>query len=125
MKTEQRRESGAARKNKNGRKDMEKEMTEICETLQAAGNEGTRAPYWLIIDPYRQVMELDDNVAVFQIANMVTGPFFSRETAEAQLNARKKSGFSSRARVFCASGWQSRQYDALCNALEKEIREKR
>jgi len=67
-------------------------------------NEGTSAPYWLILDP-TQNMRLDIN----HLARMITGPFFSREEAEDQLS-RRRYDYSKRASVYCMSGYYSGQY---------------
>lgn len=67
-------------------------------------NEGTSFPWWVIVDP-RQNMDCDYHA----IAAMVTGPFFSREEAEAQLKATRYN-YSKRAVVYCKSGCYSRQY---------------
>jgi hypothetical protein len=68
-------------------------------------NEGTRAPWWAIIDP-TQNMRCD----IFEAARQITGPYFSREEAQGFLDATRYN-FSARARVFCFSGCYSRQYD--------------
>lgn len=87
-------------------------MKEITETLKGADNEGTRAPWWSIIDP-KQNFEIDHN----RIASMITGPFFSREEAEEFLQ-RTRYNFSKHAKVFCHSGCYSKKYENLCKALK-------
>lgn len=78
-------------------------------TLQISeNNEGTAAPYWLIIDP-KQMMKPDP----FYVGDMVTGPFFSRESADNHLKARAHA-FSSRAIVYCHSGHANREYLLAC-----------
>ena len=67
-------------------------------------NEATSAPWWMIIDP-KQSFRCDPH----EIASMITGPFFSRESAEYFL-ASTKYNFTSRAVVYCASGCYSREY---------------
>jgi predicted LPLAT superfamily acyltransferase len=67
-------------------------------------NEGTSAPYWLILDP-KQNMDCDIHSMAFHI----TGPFFSREEAENELQATKYN-YSHRAKVYCMSGCHSHQY---------------
>lgn len=75
-------------------------------------NEGTRAPWWAIVDP-RQNMRC----SVHEAAGQITGPFFSREEAQGFLTATRYN-FSDRAQVYCLSGTYSRQYrDALENRL--------
>lgn len=59
-------------------------------------NEGTTAPWWVIIDPKRCAVKRDYN----SIANAITGPFFSRETAEVYLKA-KSHNFSDKAITYC------------------------
>lgn len=74
-------------------------------------NEGTDSPYWLILDP-RQMLSLNHN----HLAGMITGPFFSREEAQDHLDQRHYA-FTSRAAVYCCSGYHARQYkDAYRNA---------
>lgn len=72
------------------------EVSEKCES--------TESPWWIIIDP-SQMMSPD----VCQVAHMITGPFFSRESAEAHLQARRYA-FSKRAKVWCHSGYWSDEY---------------
>lgn len=82
-------------------------------------NEGTAAPYWLIIDP-KQMMKPD---ACMVAMGMITGPFFSREAAERQLKHRSYN-YSNRAVVWCLSGYYSREYsDAIW--LEEKKQEKK
>lgn len=67
-------------------------------------NEGTDAPYWLILDLV-QNMKLDIRV----LAAQITGPYFSREDAENHMKNRKYN-YSKRAVVYCLSGYYSDQY---------------
>ncbi|GFM34064.1 hypothetical protein [Desulfovibrio subterraneus] len=67
-------------------------------------NECVDAPYWLIIDPMQMMKP-----APRSVAQMITGPFFSRESAEKHLAARHYE-FSDKAVVWCASGYWSHQY---------------
>lgn len=80
----------------------------IIETLKHADNEGTRSPYWLILDPV-QNMTCD----VHRMAGGITGPFFCREDAENFLSMTRYN-FSNRAKVYCLSGHHSYLYDSLC-----------
>lgn len=75
-------------------------------------NEATSSPYWLILDPH-QNMDCD----VYRLANMITGPFFSREEADRILKARRHH-YSKRAVVFCHSGCYSIQYDSAYRQAE-------
>ena len=70
-------------------------------------NEGTSAPYWIIIDP-KQNFETG-NQGLHNIAFMISGVFFSRETAEAYLQARRHA-FSKNAGVYCHSGRHSLEW---------------
>ena len=70
-------------------------------------NEGTYAPWWMIIDPMQNFKT--DSEAVHAIAAMITGPFFSREEAEAVLAATRYR-FGKGACVYCASGHATLQY---------------
>jgi hypothetical protein len=85
----------------------------IVDTLAQADNEATAAPYWLIIDP-AQNMRCDIHAAALQI----TGPFFCRQDAANHLEARNYA-FSSRARVYCASGYWSQKYKDLCRTMDQ------
>ena len=82
-------------------------MKSIRDTLKHANNEGTRAPYWLILDP-AQNMSCD----VHMLASQITGPFFSRDDAEKYLMSTSYN-FSERARVYCLSGHHSDKYNEL------------
>lgn len=67
-------------------------------------NEGTDSPWWMIVEPLcgpRRTAEI--------VAHCVTGPFFSREDAEAQLKNRRYD-YHKDAIVWCASGYHSGQY---------------
>ena len=86
---------------------------EIVDTLVAANNEGTRSPWWVILDP-RQNMSCDLHV----LGAMIDGPFFSRKDAEAFLAATYYN-FSDKAVVYCLSGCHSRKYDEFYNAFVK------
>jgi hypothetical protein len=106
----------------------------ITKTLQQADNEGTESPYWLIIDPSailgalvwldgdeKIYAELDDKNCervADNIPHCITGPFFSREDAEGHLTARKYA-FSSKAYVYCHSGYWSQKYKTFCREIFK------
>lgn len=93
-----------------------KAFDEIVKTLQNADNEGSSAPYWLIIDPKRQIMSLSKDTC-HQIAGMVTGPFFCRADAEKFLE-KTRYNFSDNAVVYCHSGYYSDKYWTLCKELK-------
>jgi len=86
-------------------------MKEIIKTLKEVDNEGTRAPYWLILDP-NQNMGCD----IYDLSSQITGVFFSRKDATEYLKARRYN-FSERAAVFCMSGHHSFLYNKLCENL--------
>jgi hypothetical protein len=67
-------------------------------------NEATESPYWLILDP-KQNMNCD----IHQLAGQITGPFFSRESAENHLKSRRYN-YTKRAHVYCLSGYYSFDY---------------
>lgn len=84
---------------------------EIEKTIRIADNECTDSPYWLIIEPRGRNIK----TRIEDIANCITGPFFSREDAENHLKTRRYN-FSDKARVWCFSGYWSEKYkNALRN----------
>jgi len=88
-------------------RDMEDYPDKTIEITVSGKNEGTAAPYWLIIDP-QQNFRCDDQ-GIYNIASMIEGPFFSREEAEETLR-RTRYNYSKNAQVFCASGCHTEQY---------------
>ncbi len=80
-------------------------------------NEGTSAPWWLIIDPH-QLMASRDREACHAVAGMITGPFFSRAAAQRHLDA-KRHRYSSKAVVFCHSGCDSYEYANAYSEAER------
>ncbi len=72
-------------------------------------NEGTRSPWWVIIDP-RQNFHVD-KAGLHCIANMIEGPYFSREEAQNEIDARRHA-YTKNARVFCMSGYHTEQYSS-------------
>lgn len=88
-------------------------MADLKITLTVSDkNEGTRAPWWMIVDP-RQNMRCD----LYEAASQITGPFFSRKEAQDFLDATRYN-FSSRAKVYCHSGCYSRKYDSAISEAE-------
>lgn len=73
----------------------------------SAKHEGTSYPYWIIIDP-RQNFKTNEN-GIYNIARMITGIWFSRESAEEFLK-KTRYNFSENAKVFCHSGNYSEDY---------------
>lgn len=82
----------------------------------ASDHEGTSHPFWIIIDP-RQNFETK-NQGLHNIASMVTGVFFSRESAELCLKQRRHN-FSPNAGVYCHSGCYSPEWIEAVNAGDK------
>ena len=80
-------------------------------------NEGTSEPWWIIINP-RQNFRTNDE-GLYAIANMITGPFFSREEAQGHLD-RRHYAFSKNARVFCHSGYWATQYKKAIKESENK-----
>jgi len=94
-------------------KTKKEDMKEIIETLKNADNESASSPYWLILDPKRNM-----RCNIHELAGQITGPFFCREDAEDFLE-RTRYNFSSRAKTYCLSGNYSKKYDNLCRELRK------
>lgn len=83
--------------------------------LEVSGdNEATAFPWWFIVDP-AQNLKLDIATA----AGQITGPFFSREEAEAQLRATRYN-YSKRAVVWCASAYHTHRYRSAIEAADQE-----
>ena len=76
--------------------------------LVPSGAEATAYPWWVIIDP-RQMMRPDCHA----VAQMITGPFFSRERAQRLLDDAPHR-YSDRAVVFCMSGHASQDWRGVC-----------
>ena len=69
--------------------------------------ESTSYPFWCIIDPKQNFKVNEQGIST--IANMITGIFFSRESAESFLKS-KQYDFSKNARVWCFSGCYSEEW---------------
>lgn len=78
-------------------------------------HEGSANPWWAIVDP-KQNMSMD----IYTAAGQITGPFFSREEAQDFLTSTRYN-FSSRAKVFCFSGYNSPQYRKAINEAEFQM----
>jgi len=87
-------------------------LKDIAGTLISGNNEATEAPYWMIIDPYQM---MKPNIS--RVANMFTGPFFSRYDAEYYMTKIRPHAFSDKAAVYCCSGHESYKYHIMCKAL--------
>ena len=73
--------------------------------------EATAYPYWIIIDPkYVGLCSMDQRVHC--VAHAITGPFFSREAAVEHMD-QARHHFSKHAKVYCASGHTSWQWQHL------------
>lgn len=94
--------------NEEGPKGQARPLTDSRGTHLGGKGEATAYPVWFIINPW-QMMRPD----VYAVNEMVTGPFFSRETAQRHLDGRRYA-FGKHAKVFCASGYWSRDYRYLC-----------
>ena len=82
----------------------------------STNNEGTAAPWWAIIDP-KQLMWKSPR----EVASMITGPFFSREAAQKQLDSTRYN-YSEHAVVYCFSGHNSPEYKKA--VTESKLKEK-
>jgi hypothetical protein len=83
-------------------------------------NECTRAPWWMIINPKQNMRTGSDGVHA--IASMITGPFFSRGSAQSYLDSRRHN-FGKGATVYCASGHANDDYCRQIGDAEKAKRE--
>ena len=81
-------------------------------------HEHTASPWWIIIDPSQNFKTNADGIHA--VAGMITGPYFSREEAEASLRVRSHH-YSKNAKVYCHSGCYSNQYDKAYRQAEKTI----
>ncbi len=70
-------------------------------------NECTAYPWWAIVDPRHGLVPAEDRV--HHVASQITGPFFSRASAEETLQA-KRHRFGRHAKVYCFSGHMSPDY---------------
>ena len=73
----------------------------IKEFVLSNKNEGTDAPYWIIVNNWSQLLSKED---YGRTASFITGIFFSRESAEEYLQAHRYN-FSKHAVVYCMSGY--------------------
>ena len=81
--------------------------------------EATAFPFWMIIDPRRVRMSPVDQ-RINEIASAVTGPFFSRESAEEFL-FNTHYNFSTHATVYCMSGHNSHDWRDLLHIAKAEV----
>lgn len=80
-------------------------------------NEGTSYPFWIIIDPHQNFSK--GSQGLHNIAGMITGVWFSRETAEEYLKNHRYN-FGEGARVYCHSGCYSGDWIELNKELKKQ-----
>jgi rhodanese-related sulfurtransferase len=67
-------------------------------------HEATSYPWWMIVDPGKMW-----EGTVNGVADMVTGPYFSRAAAEEYLRSHRHE-YSDRATVYCDTGHRSPEY---------------
>lgn len=79
-------------------------------------NESTESPWWVIID----AREVEDPTNYHVVASMISGPFFSRESAQRHLNARRYA-FGDGAVVYCMSGYPSEEYKSAYRAALRRV----
>jgi hypothetical protein len=78
-------------------------------------NESTAFPWWAIVDP--RLGTITKHECVHAVASMITGPFFSRESAERAL-ASGRYNYGKHAAVYCFSGHKSWDYRERVRAAE-------
>ncbi len=83
----------------------------LLTVTQSKDVESTSYPIWFIFDP-RQMFVVDEPA---QLAQMVTGPFFSRKSAENTLKNHRYN-YGKNAMVWCHSGCYSEDWIKLYNA---------
>lgn len=88
-------------------------VLDILDELMQADNEGSDSPWWMVVDP-AQNMSMDPAGTAMRIE----GPFFSRQSAEEYLQARRYA-YGTRAVVWCASGYWSHKWRTLMREIEK------
>jgi len=75
--------------------------------LVSEQTECTESPWWVIVGP--------SSLDLRRPADHITGPFFSRESAEEYLAARRYD-FGRKAYVYCKTGCWSEEYKAAYHA---------
>lgn len=79
-------------------------------------NEATEAPWWVILDPWQMMLPSAE-----QLADMVTGPFFSRESADRELLLNRHR-YGNRAVVYCMTGRWSPEYKAAIRKAREGVK---
>ena len=83
----------------------------------SSDNEGTRLPYWIIIDPKQNFDTNEDGI--YKIASMITGVWFSRELAQKYLDNHRYN-FGKNAVVYCHSGCYSEDMQEIWDIINKQ-----
>lgn len=78
-------------------------------------NESTSYPWWIILRPIRENCYV---VRSKTVVSDITGPFFSREEAEIELDSRRHY-YGRQAVVWCLSGCNSGQYKCAIDDANK------
>jgi len=86
---------------------QENEILRGILNIPKVDNDATAFPFWLIIIP-KQIMKKD----IDALAYCIVGLFFSRESAQQHLDARRYE-YGDDARVYCHSGHYSNEYKQL------------
>lgn len=94
--------------------EVQKRLLDIVNELSAADNEVTAAPWWFIAGS-------SANSAATSVAEAVTGPFFSRESAEKMLTTCRYR-FRRQAVVYCGSGHMSPLWNDFVRCLKRSPR---
>ena len=79
---------------------IELEVSEDCE--------GTSYPWWMIVKPEQNLQKNSEGACDIAMG-MITGPYFSRESATLELESRRYH-YGANAIVWCASGHRSPEY---------------
>jgi len=83
-------------------------------------NEATAEPWWMIVDPQQNFGIGSEAVSRIAIG-MITGPFFSRAEAQAELTNRRYD-YGKGAAVWCSSGCNTVAYRNACRAAERKAK---
>lgn len=89
------------------------------EKITTSGDtEGTAYPWWAIVDPRLGIIRKDG--CVHAVADMITGPFFSRASADEALS-RCRYNYGTHAAVYCFSGHKSWDYRDRIEAARSAV----
>ena len=95
--------------------EAEREELELLRSLVEIphqDNEATASPWWVILDPKGSGVGISGT----KIGPMIDGPYFSREDAEAYLEA-KRYNYGKNPVVYCLSGHTSRKFVGLLRGI--------